>query len=411
MKIIIIGAGARGLMCARGLLEKGIKPTLIEHSRTTGKKILITGKGRCNVTNDCDEREFLNNIRTNSKFLYSSIYGFNCRDTMRFFESHGVPLKTERGRRVFPVSDKAKDIKDALDKRSRGSDLIMGDVKEILFDGERAAGVLLSGGRKLFSDRVVVATGGLSYSYTGSTGDGYKFARQAGHRVVAPSASLVSLVEGGSECKKMAGLSLKNVALTLKLDQKNIWSGQGEMLFTHYGISGPLTLSASCFIDDGVKGYTAHIDLKPALSFEKLYARVCRDLESLGAKKTVSSLDRLLPRSMIPVMLDRWGVDKYLNVNQINREERRKLVSLLKDFEIPIKCKYDIETAVITRGGVDVAQINPSTMESKLKNGLYFIGEVLDVDGYTGGYNLQTAFSTGRNCAASIAEKYGLTAG
>ena len=406
MKAIVIGGGAAGLFAAGFLTRGGVETTVIEHSTDTARKVLITGKGRCNVTNNCDEETFLKNVRTNPKFLYSAIYGFPPAKTMEFFEGMGVPLKTERGRRVFPVSDKAMDIKKALDRHAKDAQLIMGDVESLIFEEDRVAGVTLASGRKIYADRVIVATGGLSYKQTGSTGDGYRFAQAAGHKVITPTASLVPLVENGTKCRQMMGLSLKNVNLTIMHGKKKLFTEQGEMLFTHFGISGPLVLSASCHIKDkDIQQCTAVIDMKPALTEEVLYRRVCTDFEKLHSKKAANCLDLLLPKSMIEVMLKEWGIDTEKTTNQITREERMKLVQLMKNFTIPLNSKFKIDVAVITSGGVATKEIQPATMESKIKKGLYFIGEVIDTDAYTGGYNLQIAFSTAYACAQSIIEE------
>ncbi len=406
MKAIVIGGGAAGLFAAGFLARGGVETTVIEHSTDTARKVLITGKGRCNVTNNCDEETFLKNVRTNPKFLYSAIYGFPPAKTMEFFEGMGVELKTERGRRVFPVSDSSMDIKKALDKHAKGANVIFDDVKELIFDRDSVKGVVLKSGRKLYADKVIVATGGLSYKQTGSTGDGYRFAESAGHKVITPTASLVPLVENGTKCRQMMGLSLKNVNLTIMHGKKKLFTEQGEMLFTHFGISGPLVLSASCHIKDkDIQQCTAVIDLKPALSEEVLYKRVCTDFEKLHSKKAANSLDLLLPKSMIEVMLKEWGIDTEKTTNQITKEERMKLVKLMKGFTIPLNSKFKIDIAVITSGGVATKELNPATMQSKIKNGLYFIGEVIDTDAYTGGYNLQIAFSTAFACAQSIVEE------
>ncbi len=404
MKVIVIGGGAAGLFCA-GFMTDSNNVTIIEHMDECGKKLLVTGKGRCNVTNDSDEETILKNIRTNPKFMFSSVYQFPPAKVMEFFEYMGVPLKTERGRRVFPVSDSAMDIKKALERHCKNAKIIHDDVEKLIIEENTVKGVVLKSGKQLFADKVIVATGGLSYKKTGSTGDGYRFARQAGHTVVTPTASLVPLVENGSMCKEMMGLSLKNVNLSLVYKNKKVFSEQGEMLFTHFGISGPLVLSASCHIKDKeIQQYKAVIDLKPALTNEVLYKRICDDFEKLHSKKAVNSLEWLLPKSMIPVMLKVWGIDTEKSVNQITRPERLKLVELLKNFEIPLNSKYKLDIAVITSGGVSVKEINPKTMQSKICDGLYFIGEVLDVDAYTGGYNLQIAFSTAYAAAKSINE-------
>ena len=404
MEVIIIGGGASGLFCG-GFLTEAHNVTIIEHSEKCGKKQLKTGKGRCNVTNDCDEETILKNIRTNPKFMFSSIYQYPPHKVMEFFESRGVKLKTERGRRVFPVSDKAQDIKKALEKHCKDVDFVYDDVDRLIVEDGAAKGVVLKSGKQLFADKVIVATGGMSYKQTGSTGDGYKFARQAGHTVVTPTASLVPLVENGSMCKEMMGLSLKNVNLTLVHKNKKVFSEQGEMLFTHFGISGPLVLSASCHIKDkDIQQYKAVIDMKPALPNEVLYKRICDDFEKLHTKKAANCLEWLLPKSMIPVMLKVWGIDVEKPVNQITRQERLKLVEVMKNFEIPLNSKYKLDIAVITSGGVSVKELNPKTMQSKLCENLYFIGEVIDVDAYTGGYNLQIAFSTAYAAAQAINE-------
>lgn len=405
MEVIVIGGGAAGLFCAGFMTEKH-KVTIIEHMESCGKKLLVTGKGRCNVTNDSDEETILKNIRTNPKFMFSSIYQFPPAKVMEFFENMGVPLKTERGRRVFPVSDKAMDIKKALERHCSAADIIYDEVEKLIIEDGAAKGVVLRGGRKMYADKVIVATGGMSYKQTGSTGDGYKFARQAGHTVVTPTASLVPLVENGSMCREMMGLSLKNVNLSLVYKNKKVFSEQGEMLFTHFGISGPLVLSASCHIKDkDIQQYKAVIDMKPALPNEVLYKRICDDFEKLHTKKAVNCLEWLLPKSMIPVMLKVWGIDTDKPVNQITRQERLKLVEIMKNFEIPLNSKYKLDIAVITSGGVSVKEINPKTMQSKVCENLYFIGEVIDVDAYTGGYNLQIAFSTAYAAAQSVLEQ------
>lgn len=404
MKVIVIGGGAAGLFCA-GFMTQHNDVTIIEHMETCGKKLLVTGKGRCNVTNDSDEENILKNIRTNPKFMFSSVYQFPPAKVMEFFENMGVPLKTERGRRVFPVSDSAMDIKKALERHCKKANIIYDEVDKLIIEENVVKGVVLKSGKKLFADKVIVATGGLSYKKTGSTGDGYRFAQQAGHKIITPTASLVPLVENGNMCKEMMGLSLKNVTLSLVHKKKKVFSEQGEMLFTHFGISGPLVLSASCHIKDkDIQQYKAVIDLKPALTNEVLYKRICDDFEKLHSKKAINSLEWLLPKSMIPVMLKVWGIDTEKSVNQITRPERLRLVELLKNFEIPLNSKYKLDIAVITSGGVCVKEINPKTMQSKLCDGLYFIGEVLDVDAYTGGYNLQIAFSSAYAAATAINE-------
>ena len=391
-RIIIIGGGAAGLMAAGNLREKGFVPTVIEHKEKCGQKILITGKGRCNVTNQCDIEEFMQNIRRNPRFLYSSISNFTPEDTMDFFDSSGVPLKTERGKRVFPVSDRASDILNALLKNASGMNLIHGAVKQILVEDKTIIGIRLKNDKEIEADVVLLCTGGLSYKATGSTGDGYRMAEQLGHTIVPPEASLVGLTIKGKECTQMMGLSLKNVELKLLYKSKIVFAEQGEMLFTHFGISGPIVLSASAHMKMEEQ-YIVEIDLKPALSLEELDKRLVRDFEKFSNKDVKNVLSGLLPQKMIPIVLERWGIgDK--KTHQVTKQEREKLVLLLKHFEFAIEKKESVEYAVITAGGVSVKEVNPKTMQSKLVDGLFFAGEILDVDGYTGGFNLQIAFST-----------------
>lgn len=428
-EIVIVGAGAAGLMAAGAAVRRGHTVTLLEHTEKPGQKLLVTGKGRCNVTNDCGEEEFLRHVRTNPRFLYSSLYAFSPVRTIELFEGLGVPLKTERGRRVFPVSDRAEDIRQALLRYAGGARLVYDDVKKLLLEpaapatpagadpapqGKRAKkpkagpafrcrGVRTASGREYAADAVLVATGGVSYPTTGSTGDGYRLARQAGHTIVEPVPSLVSLVSDDPACKKMMGLALKNVRLTLLEDGKAIFDEQGELLFTHFGISGPLTLSASSHLGDLKKHrYCAEIDLKPALTEEQLYDRVTRDFALLANHAAQGALVKLLPASMQPVMVERWGIDPATKANQITREQKRELVRLCKHWAVPITARGDLAHAVITAGGVSVREVDPKTMQSKKAAGLYFAGEVLDVDGYTGGYNLQIAFCTAQGFANNL---------
>ena len=380
-RVLIVGAGAAGLMAAGAAVRQGHQVTVLEHTEKPGQKILVTGKGRCNVTNDCPAEEFLRHVRTNPRFLYSSLGAFPPAKTMELFEALGVELKVERGRRVFPVSDKAEEIRQAL----------------------RCVGVRGTSGREYRADAVLVATGGVSYPTTGSTGDGYKLAQQAGHTLVEPVPSLVSLVSRDPDCKKMMGLALKNVTLTLLEDGKAIFDEQGEMLFTHFGISGPLTLSASSHLGDMKKHrYIAEIDLKPALSEEQLYDRITRDFALLANHAAQGALVKLLPSSMQPVMVARWGIDPATKANQITREQKRELVQLVKHWQVSIDARGDLAHAVITSGGVSVREVDPKTMQSKKALGLYFAGEVLDVDAYTGGYNLQIAFCTAQSFANNL---------
>ena len=403
-EVAVIGGGAAGMMAAVAAAEAGARVTLLERNEKLGKKVYITGKGRCNLTNACDEEEFLRHVRTNPRFLYSAIAAFSPADTMAWVESLGVPLKTERGRRVFPVSDRAEDIRAALCRWAQGAQLAEADVHSLVLENGRAVGVQTRDGRRFLGDGVLVATGGMSYPSTGSTGDGYRLAKQAGHSLVEPVPSLVSLVAEGGDCRRMMGLALKNVSLTLEENGKPVFCEQGEMLFTHFGISGPLVLSASAWVRDLKKyRYQAVIDLKPALAAEQLYARIGRDFDLLAGKNAANCLQKLVPATMQPVLLERWGVDPELRVNQIDRAARLELVRLLKGFAVPIRERGDLQHAVITAGGVPVKEVNPRTMESKKTPGLYFAGEVLDLDAYTGGYNLQSAFATAMAAARGFA--------
>ena len=429
-KVVIIGGGAAGLMAAGAAVRQGHRVTVLEHTEKPGQKILVTGKGRCNVTNDCTAEEFLHHVRTNPRFLYSSLGAFPPAKTMELFESLGVELKVERGRRVFPVSDKAEEIRQALLRYAAEAEIVEDGAQTLLLEAmapaeepeapgpsenprhpkkkkpgpaTRCVGVRGTSGREYRADAVLVATGGLSYPTTGSTGDGYKLARQAGHTLVDPVPSLVSLVSRDPDCKKMMGLALKNVTLTLYEDKKAIFAEQGEMLFTHFGISGPLTLSASSHLGDMKKHtYHAEIDLKPALSEEQLYDRITRDFALLANHAAQGALVKLLPSSMQPVMVERWGIDPATKANQITREQKRELVRLMKHWTVSIDARGDLAHAVITAGGVSVREVDPKTMESKKAKGLYFAGEVLDVDAYTGGYNLQIAFCTAQSFANNL---------
>lgn len=397
-KIVVIGAGAAGLMAAGQAARRGQSVLMIDKNDRPARKVMITGKGRCNVTNDCDNETFLKNIRSNPRFLYSAIAGFSTADTMEFFENLGVRLKTERGNRVFPVSDRAADIVDALSAfaKSAGARYQKGRVEKILSGAEGVEAVVLADGETIACTDVIVATGGESYPGTGSTGDGYRLARMLGHEVTRIRPSLIPIETEDSFCKEMQGLSLRNVTLTVTKGKKKIFSELGEMLFTHFGVSGPLVLSASSHMDDEIMGeYVLHIDLKPGLSPEQLDARLLRDFEKYKNKDFLNALGDLLPRKMIPVMVRRSGIEGTSKVHQITRQQRRNLVELVKDFTIIPKAFRPINEAIVTAGGVSVKQVDPKTMESKLCRGLYFAGEVLDLDAYTGGFNLQIAFSTG----------------
>ena len=400
---LIIGGGAAGLFCAVQSAWLGDEVIVIEHGRRCGQKLLITGKGRCNVTNNCDVQTVLKNIPRNERFMYSALSRFAPEDTMAFFESLGVELKTERGNRVFPVSDKAEDIRAALVNacRDAGVRFITDDICELIIEDGVCIGAR-SAAAEYFAPKVVVATGGMSYPVTGSTGDGYKLARQAGHSVTEITPSLVPIVIQERECAEMMGLSLRNCVLSLYEEgsRKPLYSELGEMLFTHFGVSGPLVLSASAHIGELKKGkYRLVIDLKPALSEQKLDERILRDISEKPNKDLSNLLRGLLPSKMIPVIVKLSGIEGFKKGNQITSEERGRLVKLLKGFTLTVKGLRPVEEAIITRGGVSVDEVSPKTMASKLMPGLYFIGEVLDVDAYTGGFNLQIAFATAHACA------------
>ena len=396
-KIAVIGGGAAGMMAAIFAARAGGEVTLFERNDRLGKKLRITGKGRCNVTNNCDLQEFLSNVPVNSRFLYAPLSRFGTDDTMAFFEDAGVPLKTERGKRVFPVSDKAEDIVSALKEQCReaGVQVICERVRGLKIEDGVIKGV--STNKDFDFDAVIVCTGGKSYPRTGSDGDGYEFARRAGHTVTKILPSLVPIVEDGRLCASMQGLSLKNVQLTIveKSSGKAIYRDFGEMMFTHFGLTGPLVLSASAHIHDIERGkYLAEIDLKPALDEKTLDNRILSDFAEFKNKDFANSLGKLLPQKMIDTVVRCSGIAPDKKVNSITKEERTALVHLLKHFTVPLLGFRPIDEAIVTSGGVSVKEINPKTMESKLVSGLYFAGEVIDVDAYTGGFNLQIAFST-----------------
>ncbi len=403
-KICVIGGGAAGMMAAYYSAISGGEVVLIEKNDFCGKKINITGKGRCNLTNLCDVQEFLKNVPTNPRFLYKALNTLSPEDTMAVFESFGVPLKVERGRRVFPVSDKAADISQSLKKACTdvGVKIIYGKALGVKTANGAVIAVKLGGGKELACDGCIVATGGASYPRTGSDGDGYRFAKELGHSIVPISPSLVPLVTAEDWCARCMGLSLKNVNLSFYRGEKKLFSEQGEMLFTHFGISGPLVLSASGHLGD-CNGVTGYIDLKPALDRETLDKRLLRDFEENKNKDFANSLSALLPQKLIPVIIEQSNIPPSKKVNSITREERRGLTELLKGLKLTVTGKRPIDEAIVTSGGVSVKEINPSTMESKLVKGLYFAGEVIDVDAYTGGYNLQIAFSTGALAGESAA--------
>lgn len=397
--VAVIGGGAAGLLAAGRLAERGRRVALIEKNPMLGKKLRITGKGRCNVTNACDIEEMLRHVPVNARFLYSALYSFTNDDLIALLHKQGVETKVERGGRVFPVSDNAKDVVEGLKHYALQSNvrLVKKEAGGLLFEDGTVRGVKFKDGGTLSCESVIVATGGLSYPLTGSTGDGYRFAQQAGHTVVPRRPSLVPVRTRERWVSELMGLSLKNVRLTVT-DEKNkmVYEDFGEMLFTHYGVSGPIILSASAHMRDiEKKQYTLHIDLKPALSEQQLDERVRRDFAQNANKHLINALDALLPKALIPVIVRLAELDAHKAVNQVSKEERLRLVARLKDLRLAAAGFRPVEEAIVTSGGVSVKEINPSTMESKLMRGLYFAGEVIDVDAYTGGFNLQIAFSTG----------------
>lgn len=407
VRVAVVGGGAAGMMAAITAAQNGASVVLFERNDRMGKKLRITGKGRCNLTNNCDLNEFLSNVPTNPRFLYAALSRFSTADTMAFFEDAGVPLKTERGKRVFPISDRAGDVVAAMEKlcRSSGVQIVHRRVDGVIVRDGCACGVRY-GNAEEEADAVIVCTGGRSYPMTGSDGDGYRFASEAGHTVTPILPSLVPLVATGKLCASMQGLSLKNVKLCIKESDtgKSVYEDFGEMMFTHFGLTGPLVLSASAHLTDMVPGkYTASIDLKPALDEKTLDARIRADFAKYQNRDFLNALSDLLPQKMIAPFIGVCGIDPRKKVNSITREERECMVHTLKAFKIPLQAFRSIDEAIITRGGVSIKEINPKTMESKYVSGLYFAGEVLDVDAYTGGFNLQIAFSTATVAGASAA--------
>ena len=433
--LLVIGAGPAGCMAAGQAARRGLSVQLVERNLRPARKILVTGKGRCNVTNNCEPQDFIRQVKTNGRFLYSAIHRFSPQDAMAFFESLDIPLKTERGNRVFPVSDRAMDIADGLIHYIRHPNVHLTAgwrARELLVEEGRAAGLVCegeNGERRTFrAGAYLIATGGKSYPLTGSTGDGYLLARQAGHTIQPVRASLIPVELEDGFCSELMGLSLKNVLLTVwERPQKDgfgedgqkkeretqsggkpskgkgpVYSEQGEMLFTHFGVSGPLVLSASSHMDQEVGRYRMEINLKPALTPEQLDARLLRDFEKFSNRNFSNALQELLPRLMIPVAVRLSGIDGESKVNQITRTQRQHLAELLQHFPLHPRRFRPIEEAVITSGGVCVKEIDPKTMVSKRCPNLYFAGEVIDVDGYTGGYNLQIAYSTGYLAGISV---------
>ena len=401
MKVIIIGGGPAGMLAAIKSKKEKNQVTIIEKNKILGKKMLITGKGRCNITSGVDMSEFIKNVPSNGKFLYSSFKNFTNKDILKLLN---IPVKLERGNRYFPVSDKAKDVVDALEKELSGVEIVTNtSAIEIITKNNEAIGVKTNKG-DFFADKIILATGGKSYPLTGSTGDGYEMAKKLGHTITKIKPALVPLVakkESKIQCQQMQGLSLRNVGLKLFNNNKLIYEDFGEMLFTHYGVTGPIILSASShLVRQELKNPRIEIDLKPALTDEKLDERILRDFETEKNKEFRNSLDQLLPQKMIPVILEILQINK--KVNEVKKVERQKLVRTLKHFSIEIEGFRDISEAIITSGGINVKEINPKTMESKLIKNLYFAGEIIDVDAYTGGFNLQIAYSTGYTAGIGV---------
>ncbi len=412
MKIVIIGGGPAGMMAAITAAKAGADVVLLEKNEKTGKKLFITGKGRCNVTNACDTENLFANVMEHSKFLYSAVYGYDNQAVMQFFEEAGCHLKTERGQRVFPESDHSSDILRALDREMQRAGVkvrLNSEVEEILIDNEKKQilGVRLHNREKIMADRVIIATGGISYVLTGSTGDGYRFAKEAGHSVTKLSPALVPFNIEEDWCKQLQGLSLRNVEATIEVEGKNIYSDFGEMLFTHYGVSGPLMLSGSSYYvhKAGNRPAKLYIDLKPALTQEQLDKRILREFDANRNKQFKNAIATLFPAKMQNIMPVLAQIDPEKKVNEITKEERERFLHTIKHLELTITGVRDYNEAIITKGGVKLSEINPSTMESKIIKGLYFAGEVLDLDALTGGYNLQIAWSTGHLAGESAAEE------
>lgn len=408
--VLVVGAGPAGMMAAGVAAQNGARVTLLERNGRVGRKLMITGKGRCNITNACDTAAFIASVPGNGRFLYGAINRFTPQDTVAFFDKIGLSTTVERGNRVFPTSGKAVDVVDAMRRfvEKSGARLLHGRAKRLIIKSGCIHGIETEDGRRLEADAVIVACGGKSYPLTGSTGDGYDLARQAGHTVVPLAPSLVPLVAIEEFCRDLQGLSLKNIAIRVCKNPQGqgsvVYEDFGEMLFTHFGLSGPVILSASAHMRGMEPGkYTVWIDLKPALTIEQLDARLQRDFVKFKNRDFINSLSELLPKKLIAVAVARSGIAPQTKCNQITREQRHGFAHLLKSFSVAIEGFRPIEEAIVTSGGVATAELNPKTMESKLVKGLYFAGEVIDVDAYTGGFNLQIAFSTGHLAGISAA--------
>ncbi|MBQ3512416.1 MAG: NAD(P)/FAD-dependent oxidoreductase [Lachnospiraceae bacterium] len=399
-KVVVIGGGAAGMMAAYSAAISGKQVDLYEKNEKLGKKIFITGKGRCNITNACSEEEFFEKVVTNPRFLYSSYYGFQNFDMIDFLEKHGVKTKVERGNRVFPVSDHSSDIIDGLHRAMKKQNVkihLNSEVKRICFQEDKVEGIELADGKIVLADSVIIATGGLSYPSTGSTGDGYRFAKSAEHKVTKLTPALVPFNIREDYVKELQGLSLRNIEISIKKGKKVVYKEFGELLFTHFGVSGPTILSASSYIQKamGEEELVLSIDLKPALDKEQLSNRLIRDFKRYSNKKFINALGDLFPSKLIPVMVKYSGIPEDKRVNEITKEEREHFADCIKNFSSTIEGLRGYNEAIITKGGVEVKEINPSTMESKKVKGLFFAGEVLDLDAVTGGFNLQIAWSTG----------------
>lgn len=399
-KILVVGGGAAGMMAAVTAARNGKKVCLIEKNEKLGKKLFITGKGRCNITNAADIEDFFSAVVSNPKFLYSSFYSMTNDQVIDFFEELGVKTKVERGGRVFPESDHSSDVIRALEQEMKrlGVEIrLRAEAEEILAEDGRVTGVRLSSGKELHADAVIIATGGISYPSTGSTGDGYRFARECGHKVTDLSPALVPMEVKEWYARELMGLSLRNVEIRITDGKKKLYEEFGEMLFTHYGVTGPVILSASSIVGKKLREHplTLHIDLKPALTEEQLDKRMLREFESNHNRQFKNAVDSLFPSKLKPVIVELSGIQEDKKVNEVTKEERLHFVRLIKDFSMTLTGMRGYNEAIITKGGVSVKEIDPGTMESKLVNGLYFAGEVLDLDAVTGGYNLQIAWSTG----------------
>ena len=406
-KVLVIGAGPAGMMAAGAAAESGADVVLIEKNARVGRKLAITGKGRCNITNFCDNETFIAHLTANPRFMYSAINRFSCYDTVAFFEERGLKTKVERGNRVFPESDKALDVVDALYDyvTGLGVKIILKEAKGLVIEDCAVKGIRFDD-EIMYADAVIIACGGMSYRATGSTGDGYTFAKAAGHTITPLLPSLVPLNASDDDIAALQGLSLKNIRLTVtdNAAEKEVYSEKGEMLFTHFGISGPLVLSASAHMRNmSPDRYTAVIDMKPALDDETLDKRLLRDLSEFANKDLINSLGKLLPKKLIPVVIQRSGIDPHTTCNVMTVQQRHLLIEQIKRFTMHIHSFRPINEAIVTHGGVDVKDVDPRTMQSKLVKGLYFAGEVLDLDAYTGGFNLQIAYSTGRLAGESAA--------